>query len=90
MERPLFKKNKSCPLCVRLPSKEGRLRISPDTAGFVQVTESWYNYKDEIYPKEGEKQSYAKSTNATTYKWGDDGGGLYRAEIGRASCRERV
>lgn len=64
------------------------MRISPDTAGFVQVNESWYNYKDEIYPKEGEKQSYAKSTNATTYKWGDDGGGFYSAagNLGIRAC----
>lgn len=49
------------------------------TALFVPVLESWYNYKDEIYPKEGEIQSYAKSTNATTDKRCDDGHSIYRA-----------
>ena len=59
-----------------------------DVAPFVQVLESWYNYKDEICPKEGEKQSYAKSTNTTTYKWGDDGGGFYSAagNLGIRAC----
>ena len=67
-----------------------QLCFPPDAPPFVQVLESWYNYKDEICPKEGKKQSYAKSTNATTYNWGDDGGGVYSAagNLGIRSCFE--